>query len=254
MLVDTHCHLDATEFDGDRDAVVAEALSVGVTRIVVPSVTAAGFMSVEQVVRQYPVCLPAYGLHPIYAAQHQEQHLQQLEQVLDQGQAIAVGEIGLDGFDRQVDFDLQVHWFEAQLAIAASRHLPVLLHLRHAVDAVIVRLRRSRLRGGIAHAFNGSLQQAQQLMDLGFCLGFGGAFTWPRATRLRHLAVTLPLDSIVLETDAPDMSPVWARGERNRPAHVLGVARALAELRGLSIEEVASMSTANAQRVLRQYV
>ncbi len=250
MLVDTHCHLDAPEFDADRDAVVAEAVSAGVTRIVVPSVAANNFAAVSAVVRQYPVCLPAYGLHPVYAAQHSAADLALLEQQLVGGRAVAVGEIGLDGFDRRVDFGLQLRWFDAQLSIAAGLDLPVLLHVRHAVDAVIARLRHSGVRRGIAHAFNGSIQQAQQLIGMGFCLGFGGAFTWPRATRLRRLAMDLPLDSMVLETDAPDMSPAWARGERNRPVHVLGVARELASLRGITLDEVTTVCALNARRVL----
>ncbi len=254
MLIDTHCHLDDHAFDTDRAAVVAAAQAAGVGRIVVPAVLASRFADVAATVAEYPICLPAYGLHPIYADRHQSADLLQLEQRLSTGNAVAVGEIGLDGFDRRVGMDIQRHWFDAQLAIAETTGLPVLLHARHAVDGVIATLRRHKVKGGIVHAFNGSIQQAQQLMDLGFYFGFGGAFTWPRATRLQHLALNLPLERIVLETDAPDMSPVWARGERNQPAHVARVAAALAAVRNIAVADVESACLVNTRLVLGDYV
>lgn len=249
-LIDSHCHLDALEFSLDRDAVVARASTLGVRHIIVPAVHAQNFAQVQATCRRYALCRAAYGLHPMFVAQHQPQDLQVLRQILQTEPAVAVGEIGLDGWDKGLDWALQLTWFEAQLNLADELALPVLLHVRHAVDAVILQLRRTGVRRGIAHAFNGSLQQAGQLIDMGFKLGFGGAVTWPNAIRLRALAVHVPLSCIVLETDAPDMSPAWARGQRNQPEYIARIAHELAMLRGIHVEEVSAVTTANVQQVL----
>ncbi len=249
-FIDSHCHLDATEFDADRDAVAARAQASGVTQLIVPAVDAAGFDTVRAVCQRYPQCRAAYGLHPMYADRHRMQDVTRLDQWLRTEPAVAVGEIGLDGSDPGADRERQREFFDAQLALAADLDLPVLLHVRQAVDAVIASLRRYGLRRGIAHAFNGSLQQAQQLMRMGFLLGFGGAMTWPGATRLRKLATELPLECIALETDAPDISPQWARGMRNQPEYLPRIAAELAGLRGVDIVEVAQATTTNVRKVL----
>jgi TatD DNase family protein len=254
MLVDTHCHLDAAEFDADREAVANRARDAGVTAIVVPAVERANFGAVASVCREYPDCRPAYGIHPMYVDRARDEDLDALRQTLAREPAVAVGEIGLDYFVPTRDEARQRFYFTEQLKIARDLDLPVLLHVRRAVDAILALLRRIPVPGGIAHAFNGSRQQADEFIGLGFKLGFGGAMTHPRATRLRELAATVPLDAIVLETDAPDIPPEWLAkaGEkgRNEPAELARIAGVLAELRGASVAAVAAATTANAKAVL----
>lgn len=250
MLIDTHCHLDAAEFDADRDQVAARAAAAGVGALVVPAVERANFGAVASVCRDYAGCWPAYGIHPLYVGRARPADLDVLRATLARGPAVAVGEIGLDFFVSDRDEAAQRHWFAEQLKIARALDLPVLLHVRRAVDAVLAELRRIRVPGGIAHAFNGSGQQAAEFIKLGFKLGFGGAMTFPRATRLRQLAASLPLAAIVLETDAPDIPPEWLGRGRNEPAELPRIATALAELRGLPVTELIAATGGNAGSVL----
>ena len=250
MLIDTHCHLDAAEFDGDRDAVQAAAWAVGVRQIIIPAVTVNGFSKTKMVAARYPGCVAAYGIHPLYVMQAGADDMAILAHWLEQARPIAVGEIGLDYFVPGLDPVRQQACFEAQLTLARGADLPVLLHVRRAVDAVLAGVRCHRVRGGIAHAFNGSAQQAEAFIKLGFKLGFGGAMTFSGSTRIRRLAAELPLESIVLETDAPDIPPAWLHGGRNTPDQLPAMARVLAELRGISVEQVMAQTTANARAVL----
>lgn len=250
-LIDTHCHLDAAEFDADRAEVAARAAAAGIDVIVVPAVERANFGAVAAVCRELHGCLPAYGIHPLMVGRAQDADLDALRATLQREQAVAVGEIGLDYFVPQRDESRQEFFFVEQLKLARDLALPVLLHVRKAVDAVLKQLRRIELPGGIAHAFNGSRQQADAFLKLGFKLGFGGAMTHARATHLRELAATLPLAAIVLETDAPDIPPAWlASGTRNQPAELARIAATLAELRGLPLAEVAAATSANARAAL----
>ncbi|MEW5770764.1 MAG: TatD family hydrolase [Pseudomonadota bacterium] len=249
-LIDTHSHLDAGEFEADRDAVYDRALAAGVAIQVVPAVTRANFDDVAACCRRYPGCLPAWGMHPMYIHVHHEQHLRALREQIEAWRPVAVGEIGLDLFAPGLDFATQEHYYVEQLRIARDYDLPVLLHCRRANDQILKHLRRMRVKGGIAHAFNGSIQQAEAFIGLGFRLGFGGAFTWGRASNLRSLARNLPLSAIVLETDSPDIPPEWLGRARNEPAELARIAATLAELRGLGVEEVAAATSANARAVL----
>jgi TatD DNase family protein len=250
MMIDTHCHLDAAEFDADRDAVYAAAAAAGVGRIVVPGVTVNRNFRPKSKIADYPGCLEAYGIHPLYVDQSSPEDLVRLRDWLRQAPPLAVGEIGLDFYVNGIDIERQTHFFVEQLKLAREFDLPVLLHVRRAVDAVLKQLRRIRVRGGIAHAFNGSRQQADEFIKLGFALGFGGTMTFSGSTRVRELARTLPLESIVLETDAPDIPPAWLDRGRNAPDELPRIADVLAELRGLTRAEVIAATTANARRVL----
>lgn len=263
MLFDSHCHLDAPEFTEDRDAVVTTAVAAGVGKILVPSVAANNFEAVLACCQRYPLCLPAYGIHPLYTSGASDTDLEKLHLWLQKKPgkadmpAIAVGEIGLDFFVADFDVSRQEFFFVEQLKLARAIGLPVVLHVRRAIDQVLKHLRRHvgmGGRGGIVHAFNGSQQQADELIALGFRLGFGGAMTYPRATRIRHLAATLPLEHIVLETDAPDMPPAWLRSRvekpRNTPDQLAELAAVLAALRGMDVDEMAAVTTANAIEVL----
>ncbi|MBM3116655.1 TatD family hydrolase [Jeongeupia naejangsanensis] len=252
MLIDSHCHLDAPEFDADRDRVVAAAIAAGVGQLVVPSVGAAMFDATRQMRERYG-CAVAYGLHPIYVAEHRDEHLQALSDRLTREPAVAVGEIGLDFYVPGLDAARQVALFEAQLRIAREADLPVIVHIRRSQDQVLKYLRKWRVRGGIAHAFNGSAQQAEAFLKLGFKLGFGGAMTYSGSQRIRRLAAELPLDGIVLETDAPDIAPAWLAGPppgRNAPDQLPSIAAVLAELRGLDVDTVQHVCMTNTEAVL----
>jgi TatD DNase family protein len=250
VLIDTHCHLDAAEFAVDRDAVQAAALAAGVGRIVVPAVAVENFPQVRDCVARYPGCLAAYGIHPLYVMQAGAADLTVLHDWLAREKPVAVGEIGLDFYVTDSDPARQEFFFVEQLKLAREFNLPVLLHVRRAVDAVLKQLRRIVVPGGIAHAFNGSRQQAEEFIKLGFKLGFGGTMTFAGSTRIRELAASLPAESIVLETDAPDIPPAWLSRGRNAPAELPRMAQILAELRGLSVAEVAALTGANARQVL----
>jgi TatD DNase family protein len=252
-FIDTHCHLDAAEFGDTQDELVRSALGAGVERIVLPSVDRDNFPAVQRLCALYSCCRPAYGIHPMYVDTAQPGDLDLLREYLASPGTIAVGEIGLDFFVEDYDKEQQEFYFIEQLKLAREFGLPVLLHIRRAQDVVLKYLRQYKVDGGIAHAFNGSRQQADEFIKLGFKLGFGGAMTYSRATRLRELAATLPLESIVLETDAPDIPPDFvARGEPNKPEYLPRMARVLADLRGMQTADVARATTRNALSVLQR--
>ncbi len=250
FFIDTHCHLDAAEFDADREDVYARAVAAGVGIQVIPAISHDNFAAVAATCARHPGCLPAWGLHPMYIAAHRPEHLAGLRAQIETQRPVAIGEIGLDFFVRDLDRATQEFFCIEQLKIAKDCDLPVLLHGRKANDELLKHLRRIRVRGGIAHAFNGSPQQADAFIKLGFKLGFGGAFTWPRANHLRRLAVDLPLDAIVLETDSPDIPPVWIGRGRNAPGELPRIAATLAELRGVDVDTVARQTSANACALL----
>lgn len=249
MLIDTHCHLDAAEFAPDRAAVAERARAAGVATLVIPAVTAATFATTIATAREFG-CPFALGIHPLYPPERPEADLAQLREAIARENPVAVGEIGLDFFVPSLDPARQAELFVAQLQLAREFDLPVLLHIRRAQDAVLKALKQTGVTRGIAHAFNGSRQQAEGFIKQGFKLGLGGAMTWPRALNLQRLAAELPLESIVLETDSPDMPPAWRAGQRNEPAELARIVQTLAGLRGITVEEVAAATSANAREVL----
>ena len=263
MWIDTHCHLDATEFDADRSAVIERAVRAGVTRIVLPAVQPANFDAVRGLANAHDFAY-ALGVHPLYVERAGPTALAALRAALtaqrDDARLVAVGEIGLDFFVVGLDAELQLHFYFEQLKLAQEFDLPVILHVRRSADGLLKQLRRMAVRGGVAHAFNGSEQQARAFIELGFKLGFGGALTFERALQIRRLAATLPLDGLVLETDAPDIPPQWlyrtvaqrAAGEvaRNEPGELPRLAGVLAELRGIPLHELAEATWANAVAAL----
>ena len=251
FFIDTHCHLDAAEFDADRDAEYARAVAGGVGVQIIPAISRDNFAAVAATCARYPGCLPAWGLHPMYIHVHRPEHLADLRAQIEAQRPVAIGEIGLDLFVKDLDYATQEFFYIEQLKIAKDYDLPVLLHCRKANDELLKHLRKVGVRGGIAHAFNGSPQQADEFIKLGFKLGFGGAFTWPRANNLRRLAVDLPLDAIVLETDSPDIPPVWIGHGRNAPGELPRIAQVLAELRSLDLDTVAQATTRNARELFR---
>jgi len=263
--IDTHCHLDAPEFDADRDAVRAAARARGVEHIVIPAVERAHWSGAIALAQRHGDSY-ALGIHPLYTPRAQEADIAALRAVLAERQGdpqlVAVGEIGLDFFVPGLDHERQIWFYEQQIQLARTFGLPVILHVRKSSDRLLKTLRATPVVGGIAHAFNGSAQQAQAFIDLGFKLGFGGAITYDRALRLRELAATLPLESIVLETDAPDIPPHWlyttaeqrAAGQpqgRNTSAELPRIAQEIALLRGMPLPALQTATTANARAALR---
>ena len=263
MWIDTHCHLDAAEFAPDRAAVVARARAAGVGQIVLPAVAAANFGAVRALAHAHGLVY-ALGIHPLCVDQAEEADLERLQEALaawcDDPRLVAIGEIGLDHFVPGLDRDRQERFYAAQLRLARRFDLPVILHVRRSADTLLKHLRRTPPAGGIAHAFNGSGQQAAAFVALGLRLGFGGALTFERALQIRRLAQALPLDALVLETDAPDIPPQWlyrsaqerAAGAtmRNEPAELPRIAAELARLRGLEPAQLATATAANAVAAL----
>lgn len=258
MWIDTHCHLDASEFAGEQAAIVAEAVQRGVGMIVIPAVELRNFSAVAALARQHPQCVYALGIHPVFVPQAEEADLLALRAAIPAALAdarfVAIGEIGLDFFLPELTVsplrEKQQYFYAEQLKIARDFDLPVLLHVRRSQDIILKYLRRMKVCGGIAHAFNGSHQQAQAFAALGFKLGLGGAMTFTRALQIRRLATDMPLDTLVLETDAPDISPAWHHPARNSPAQLPAIGAVLAQLRGMPVAAVALATSANARAVL----
>lgn len=246
MWIDTHCHLDAHEFGAQSLTVAAQAGRAGVSMIVAMAVERGNFGAVADLAAQAPNVTYALGIHPICVPQARDEDLDVLraavEAALGDPNFVGVGEIGLDFFIpllcEPAMREKQERFLRAQLRIARDFGLPVMLHVRRSQDQVLKHLRQIRPPAGIAHAFNGSFQQAQNFIDLGLHLGFGGAMTFTRALQIRRLATGLPLDAIVLETDSPDIAPAWIHPGRNTPEQLPAIGAALAELRGIGVEEV----------------
>jgi len=248
-LFDTHCHLDVAAFDADRAQVLQRTREHGVRTILVPAIDADHWDSVMELCETETGLYPALGLHPVFLEKHRAEHLDRLEQYVETHRPIAIGEIGLDYFIRELDRDAQMKLFEAQLAVARDAQLPVVLHVRKAHEEVLSCLKKTSVPGGTVHAFNGSRQQADHYIELGFKLGFGGTLTWERSHKIRELARSVPLESIVLETDAPDMVVAQHVGERNSPEYLVHCLEALAEVRNAEPELLAAQTTANAREV-----
>ena len=264
MWIDTHCHLDAPEFADSLGVVIHAAAEKNVKAILLPAVRAADFSNVKELAHQYSQQIPGLvytlGIHPLYTNQAQESDIETLEkrivESLSDSRFVGVGEIGLDYFVEDLDPHKQEFFFNAQLDLAQKYQLPVILHVRRSQDAILKALRRRNITGGIAHAFNGSFQQAEQFIELGFKLGFGGAASYARALQIRRLLQDLPLDSIVTETDAPDIPPAWLREEGlafNEPAFLARIAKELASIRGVDEAEFASAVWKNAMQVLPRW-
>ncbi|MBW8311883.1 MAG: TatD family hydrolase [Rhizobium sp.] len=248
-LYDSHCHLDASEFDPDRDQVLARARAAGVTRQLVPAVDRASWPTIRALCAADPGLRPAYGLHPMFLDRHQPADLDALAEWLARERPAAVGECGLDFFVEGLDPGAQRSYFQRQLELAREFNLPVVLHARRAVDDVIASLRRVGGLRGVVHSWSGSEEQARQLFGLGFHLGIGGPVTFERAQRLRRTVATMPIEWLLLETDAPDQPDAAHRGERNEPARLPNVLAVVATLRGETPESVAAATAANAERL-----
>ena len=250
MFIDSHCHLDFSVFD-DLSILIRQSQAAGIEAFLVPSTTSASWPGVLALQQDYPAIKVALGLHPYFLQSYQTHDLQYLERLLAQQKVVAIGEIGLDKWPNLPDYRLQQEVFIAQLAIAKSHRLPVILHARKSEDDLLKLLRHNKFsQGGIVHAFNGSLVQAQRFIELGFVLGIGGTVTYPRAQKARRVLQALSDQDYVLETDSPDMPVCGHQGQVNTPLRILDVAETVSELRQQSVLEIAQNTSANLQRVL----
>jgi len=242
--IDTHCHVDAPEFSEMLPEIISGAAGKGVQAILIPTVQAADWDEAKKLANHYGTTIPGLvytlGIHPLYINQAKESDIttlkNQIEYSLDDPRFVGIGEIGLDYFVEGLDPQRQEYFFHAQLDLAQQFNLPVVLHVRRSQDAILKALRKRKVPSGIAHAFNGSHQQAEQFIELGFKLGFGGAATYDRALQIRRLLQELPLESIVTETDAPDIPPAWLKeegGRFNEPALLPRIAQQLAAIRSV---------------------
>ena len=248
-LVDSHSHFDVAEFDPDRSDAFARARAAGVAAQILPAISVAGFANLRAICRSEAGLHPAYGLHPLFLAEHRPEHLDELRTWIERERPNAVGECGLDFYVEGLDPDMQQHYFDAQLKLARDFDLPVIVHARRAVEEVIAALRRVGQLRGVVHSFSGSIEQAKQLWKLGFSLGFGGPITYPRARRLREIVSAMPLEFLLLETDSPDQPLRGRQGRRNEPAFLVDVCRCVADLRNVDPETIANATTGNAERL-----
>lgn len=248
-IVDTHAHLDDASFAGDLETVMQRAADAGVGRVVVPAIDRGNWEAVASLAAAHARIAPAYGLHPLMLERHRDEHLDELPGWLDAHPHVAVGEIGLDFYVEGLDPSRQREVFARQLHLASERKLPVIVHARRAHEEVTLTLRRHKGLRGVVHSFAGSAEQARQLFDLGFMLGIGGPVTYERATRLREVVRTMPLQFLLLETDSPDQPLHGHQGKRNEPALTASVLGVVAALREESAEAIARATTANAARL-----
>lgn len=252
MLADSHVHIDDHAFDADRAQVLQRARDAGVGQLVVPAVDAASWPRIRDLCAAHPRMLfPAYGLHPLYLRQHAPGDVDALLSWCGANAAVAIGEIGLDFHVGELDPALQRGYFVRQLAMARELHLPVVVHARQALEEVILTLRRHPGVHGVVHSFSGSEEQARRLWDLGFMVGVGGPVTYERAQRLRRIVASMPIEFLLLESDAPDQPDANHRGRRNEPARVAEVLRHVAALRGEPEHAVAAATAANTCRLFR---
>lgn len=248
-LIDSHCHLDFDAFDGYRDSLVSDCVSQGMQALIVPGVSHQQWPDLSAWVEQQERVFAAFGLHPYFTSQHRLSQLDDLPPFLENG-AVAVGEIGLDAFHGQQDIDLQYELFKAQLAIARDLRLPVIVHARKTQDLILKAVNELGFsEGGIMHAWSGSQQQAEKLVEKGFLIGFGGAATWDRANKLRRILQSLPLSALALETDSPDIPPCFARDETNTPLNLFRITEILAGFREMDANDFAMQTTQNVKQL-----
>jgi len=250
-LIDSHCHLDDDRFDDDRDEVIERAKSLNITRIVIPATTANRWIRVKQVASNYEGVYPAYGMHPMFIEQHQAMHLAELDEWLDREKPIAVGECGIDFYQSRTDEKWQKQLFSEQLQLANNHRLPVIVHARKAMDEVISLLRKNTPVAGVMHSFSGSLQQAQQLIELGFKLGIAATVGFERAKKLRSVVATVADYALLLESDAPDQPGVAHRGERNEPGYIIDHLKTIANLRQVAESALAETLRANSEELFK---
>lgn len=251
-LIDSHCHLDDDRYAACRDAVVARARAQGIEQIILPATTAKRWPGVKLIAEKYPQIYPAYGLHPMFMLQHSPGHLVELESWIEKEKPVAIGECGIDFIQSRDDEDLQLELFQGQLSLARNHGLPVIIHVRKAMDQVISILRKAKLEcAGVIHSFAGSLQQAEQLFELGFRIGIAATVGFERARKLHGVVAKIDEAALLLESDAPDQPGVSHRGELNEPAFIIEHLHTMANLRGIADDALAEILNRNARELFR---
>lgn len=250
-LIDSHVHLDDPRFDPDRDAVIQRARAAGIIAQIIPGVTESRCETACQIAREHSDIFVAYGLHPMFMEEHQTDHLDVLRARVAQCQPVAIGECGLDFYSGDEDKTAQIDCFQAQIEIAREHDLPLILHVRKALDQVTAILAASGHHKGVLHSFSGSEQQAKRLLDLGYHISLGGPVTYLRAKRLRRLIAALPLDAFLLESDAPDQPGSLHQGQRNEPAYLSEALATFVQLRKQTAETIAAATTQNAIKLFK---
>lgn len=245
MIIDSHCHIDFPEFDNDRTQALQRASASGIEKIIVPGVMKNTWQRINSYCEEFSMLFPCYGLHPYFIKQHQKSHIQDLQHWLSSSNPVAVGECGLDFFLKNLDRDLQIFYFEQQLDIAIEFKLPVVIHARKSTEAVINAIKKRPALRGMIHSFSGSYEQAMQLINMGFYLSFGGPITYEKSSRLRGLVQKLPLDTLLVETDAPDQPVASAAGKRNEPAFITDVIQTIADLKNITSDVVSEATSKN---------
>lgn len=251
VFTDTHCHLYAEEFNPDRETVIQAAIAKGVERLFLPNVDLDSIDGMESICRKFPKnCFPMIGLHPCSVQSDYKKTLSQLKQQLDLRKYVAIGEIGIDLYWDKSTKDIQIAALEEQINWAEEFNLPIVLHTRESINEtinIIRGLRKEKLTG-VFHCFSGTLQQAEQIIDMGFYLGIGGVVTFKNAT-LAEIVKSIPISSIVLETDAPYLAPVPFRGKRNESGYILEIASKISEIKGINIAQIAKITTENSVKL-----
>ncbi len=244
-IIDCHCHLDFDIFDADRERVIQQAKKVGIEKIIIPGVNKSNWEKIKHCCEQYSMLYPCYGLHPYFIDKHAKQHIDELSNWIEQTKPVAVGECGLDFYLKDLDQTLQHYYFEQQLDIALAFNLPVVIHARKSTEAVIAAIKSRKGLRGMIHSYSGSYEQALQLINLGFYLSFSGPVSYKKSTRLRKLVQQLPLDFILVETDAPDQPVANAISKRNEPACIIDIIKSIAELHTTTTEHISDITTKN---------
>jgi len=248
-LIDSHCHLDDDRFDEDRDDVIRRAHNKGVQQFIIPATTANRWSKVKKVSQQYKGVYASYGLHPMFMQDHKSDDISALEAWLDTEQAVAVGECGLDFYQGNSDEKQQLNLFRGQLQVAINHRKPVIIHARKALDMILREIRQCGIDRGVIHSFSGSLQQAEQLVDLGFKLGIAATVSFERARKLREIVSKIDINALLIETDAPDQSGVKYRGLRNEPAYIVEHLRVMADLRDMPVVDLGRALSKNCQQL-----
>lgn len=248
-LIDSHCHIDDDRLDAIRPQVMERAGEKGIERIIVPATTALRWQKIKTLCDTEPRLLPCYGLHPMFMQEHTRNDLVLLEQWLTAEKPVALGECGLDFFAGSEDEQWQIELFAGQIELASQFGLPLIVHARKSLDRVISLLRRHSHHGGVIHSFSGSEQQASQLLDLGFYLGISATVSFERARRLRQVVSRVPIDRLLIESDAPDQPGYAHRGELNEPAFIVDHLSTMAELRQVDEASMANILNQNCARL-----
>ena len=245
ILNDSHCHLDDDRFDEDRDQVIQRALEQGIDQFIIPATTAKRWPKVKLVSQTYPGVYASYGLHPMFMQHHLPDHVDALDAWLDNDDAVAVGECGLDFYLGNNDEKQQLELFRGQLTVSLNHHLPVIIHARKSLDIILREIRSSGVSNGVIHSFSGSQQQAGQLVDLGFKLGIAATVSFERAKKLRAIISNIDINALLIESDAPDQPGEQHRGCRNEPAFIVDHLTVMAELRKMPVAALADRVTQN---------